>query len=183
MNKSKLSTALTCISALGVIATGALVAIETPKAIRLLKKEEEAKGEKLTKTEIVKIAGPAYIPSIIVGASTIACIFGANVLNKKQQASLMSAYALLDKSYKEYRNKVNDIYGEEVDERIVKEIEQDVYEEEEITENDITDDIVTFFDFNNLRYFEARMSDVIQKTTMDGDMECYIITTPFNQMM
>lgn len=175
MNKSRMSTLLTVVSAFGVIGTSVMVAKETPKAIRLLKKEEEVKGGKLTKLEVIKTAGPAYIPAIITGATTIACIFGANILNKRQQASLMSAYALLDKSYKDYRNKANDIYGEEADERINTAITDDIEEEAEVT-----DDVVTFFDFNNLRYFEARMSDVIQKTTMEGGMECYIITTPFS---
>lgn len=164
MNKSKISTVLTIVSAIGVVGTSILVAKETPKAIQLLKKEEEEKGEKLTTLEVVKIAGPAYIPAIIVGASTIACIFGANILNKQHQASLMSAYALLDRSYKDYRDKSNDICDEE----------------SESFEDEITDDVVTFFDFNNLRYFEAPMSDVIQKATMEGGMECYIITTPFS---
>ena len=35
-----------------------------------------------------------------------------------------------------------------------------------------------FFDFNTLEYFEAPMSDVIQKTTMEDGMEVYIITSP-----
>ena len=166
MNKSKISTVLTIVSAIGVVGTSILVAKETPKAIQLLKKEEEEKGEKLTTLEAVKIAGPAYIPAIIVGVSTIACIFGANILNKQHQASLMSAYALLDRSYKNYRDKSNDICDEEP----------------ESFDDEITDDVVTFFDFNNLRYFEAPMSDVIQKTTMEGGMECYIITTPFSNM-
>lgn len=166
MNKSKISTVLTIVSAIGVVGTSILVAKETPKAIQLLKKEEEEKGEKLTTLEVVKIAGPAYVPAIIVGASTIACIFGANILNKQHQASLMSAYALLDRSYKDYRDKSNDICDEE----------------SESFDDEITDDVVTFFDFNNLRYFEAPMSDVIQKTTMEGGMECYIITTPFSNM-
>ena len=175
MNKSRMSTLLTVVSAFGVIGTSIMVAKETPKAIRLLKKEEEAKGDKLTKLEVIKTVGPVYIPAIITGATTIACIFGANILNKRQQASLMSAYALLDKSYKDYRNKVNDVYGEEADERINTAIIDDIKDEAEIT-----DDVVTFFDFNNLRYFEAPMSEVIQKTTMEGGMECYIITTPFD---
>ena len=83
----------------------------------------------------------------------------------------MSAYAALNKMYGEYRTKVNDIYGDEADDRVIEEIEES---------EDITDDVVTFFDFNNLRYFEAPMNEVIQKTTLEGGMDCYIITTPFN---
>ena len=46
-----------------------------------------------------------YFSAIILGTSTVACIFGAKILNQKQQDSLVSAYALLDKAYKDYRRK------------------------------------------------------------------------------
>ena len=124
------STILTCIGGAGVVATTVLAVKATPKAIKLLEKAEEEKGEKLTKTEIVKVAGPVYIPTILSGASTIACIFGANILNKRKQASLMSAYALLDNSYKEYRGMVSELYGEEAEERIKSELAKDKYDED-----------------------------------------------------
>ena len=87
---------LTCIGAVGVVATSVTAVKATPKAIKLIEKREQEKGEKLTVLETIKVAGPAYIPSLAIGVSTIACIFGANGLNKKQQASIMRAYALLD---------------------------------------------------------------------------------------
>ena len=83
---------------------------------------KEEKGEELTNFEIVKTAGPAYIPATVTGIATIACIFGANVLNKRRQAALMSAYALLDTSYKEYKGKLKELYGEEVHQNIVNSI-------------------------------------------------------------
>ena len=60
------------------------------------------------------------------------CIFGSNVLNKRQQASLASAYALLDTSFKEYKKKVIDLYNEEADIEIRNEIAKDKYEENDI---------------------------------------------------
>lgn len=83
--------------------TAVMAVKATPKALRLIEEAEKEKGKKLTKTETVKVAWTPYIPTVLVGASTIACIFGANVLNKRRQAALMSAYALLDSSYKEYK--------------------------------------------------------------------------------
>ena len=73
--KQNASTILTFIGATGVVATAIMVAKETPKALSLLEDAKEKKGEDLTKWEKVKIAGPAYIPSIVTGAATIACIF------------------------------------------------------------------------------------------------------------
>lgn len=94
------STVLTCLGSVGLVATTVLSIKATPKALQLIEEAKEEKGEELTKWEKVKVAGPKYIPTVLVGVSTLVCIFGANVLNKRQQASLISAYALLDESYK-----------------------------------------------------------------------------------
>ena len=63
--------------------------------------------------EIVKVAWKCYIPATVVGLSTVACILGANYLSERKQASLMSAYALLEQAYKEYRQKVQTTYGDD----------------------------------------------------------------------
>lgn len=50
---------------------------------------------------------------------TITCLLASNILNKRTQASLMSAYAILDQSYKEYKNKLIELYGEEQHNEII----------------------------------------------------------------
>lgn len=109
------STILTCVGAVGVVLTAVTAATATPKAIKVLEKAKEEKGEDLTKLELLVAAGPAYIPTAAIGVSTIACIFGANVLNKRQQAAITSAYALMDSYHKKYRTKLKELYGEEAD--------------------------------------------------------------------
>lgn len=145
------STILTCIGGVGVIATAVTAVKSTPKALRLLEAAKEEKGEELTVMETIKVAGPTYIPSVLIGASTIACVFGANVLNKRQQAALMSAYALVDNSYKEYRKKVEELYGEGSDREIRDEIAKDHYDEEE----DYGDGLELFYDEYSQRYFRS----------------------------
>ena len=134
----------------------------------------EKTGEfELTKIEKVKAILPSYIPTIAVGTATIACIFGSNILNKQAQASLASAYALLDRSYREYTRKVKDLCGEEVDAQVKQEMskEIDIHEGEQL-----------FYDLNSMQYFAASIDDVLQKTVMDDGLECYIISTPFDVM-
>lgn len=150
--KKNASTILTVAGGVGVVATAVLAVKATPKAIQVLEEAKEEKQEELTVLEKVQIAGPAYIPAIITGAATIACIFGANVLNQRQQAALMSAYALLDNSYKEYRAKVVELYGEEAGNKIKDEIVKDKLEAESITVNDGKR---LYFDEYSSRYFEA----------------------------
>ena len=151
-------TILTIVGGIGVVATAVLAAKETPKALEVLRAAEEKKGEKLTKTEKVVNAAPAYIPAIITGAATIACIFGANTLNKQQQAALMSAYALLDNSYKEYKKTVDELYGEEAGAQVRAEIAKDHVNETDISEED--DGKQLFFDDYSGRYFRATIEQV-----------------------
>jgi len=125
-----------------------------------LENAKEEKGEKLTKWETVKTAGPVYIPSIVTGAATVACIFGADVLNKRQQAALVSAYALLDQSYRNYKTKVDELYGEEAGEKVRESIAKDKYEEDDISP-EIGEGKQLFYDFYSGRYFESTMADVI----------------------
>jgi hypothetical protein len=150
--KRNSSTILTCVGAVGVIATTVTAVKATPKAMNLVEKAKKEKGAELTKWETVKIAGPVYAPSIVLATSTLACIFGANVLNKRGQASLMSAYALLDSTYKDYRGKVDELYGEDAGHKVRAEIAKDKYEEHPV---EVSDGNRLYYDFYSGRYFEA----------------------------
>ena len=153
------STILTIASAVGVAATAVFAVKATPKALVLLEEAKEEKGDKLTIGETIKVAWKPYIPAFLTGTSTIACIFGINYLNTKSQASLMSAYALLDNSYKEYRKKVEELYGEKSDMNVKQEIVkakyytlEDEFEEEEGKE--------LFFDYEGVRWFWSTVEEV-----------------------
>lgn len=150
--KRNSSTILTCVGAVGVVATTVTAVKATPKALRLLEEAKAEKGTELTTLETVKIAGPAYIPTAILGVSTLACIFGANALNKRSQASLMSAYALADSAYKDYRKKVDELYGEEAGVQVRAGIAKDKYETQSIVP---AEDSMLYYDFYSGQYFES----------------------------
>lgn len=152
------STILSVIGGVGVVATAILAVKATPKAMTHIALAEEEKGEELTKLEKVQVAGPAYIPAVVTGVSTIACIFGANVLNKRYQASLMSAYALVDSSFKEYKNKVAELYGEEADAEVRTAVAKDKYEEGSMIVNPGNQ---LFYDEFSGRYFESTTEKLI----------------------
>lgn len=157
--KRNASTILTCVGAVGVVATSVMAVKATPKVLTLIEKAKEEKGEELTKWETVKIAAPAYIPTVLIGAGTIACIFGSNVISKRQQASLMSAYALLDSSYKEYKNKVDELYGEEAGQKVREEIAKDKYTGDDVL---LDDGKELFYDFYSSTYFNATKDEVLR---------------------
>lgn len=168
--KRNASTILTCVGAVGVVATSVMAVKATPKALILLEKAKEEKGEDLTTWETVKMAGPAYIPAVITGAATIACIFGANIISKHQQAALMSAYALLDSSYKEYKNKVDELYGEEAGRKVREEIAKDKYTGDDILLDDTKE---LFYDFYSGQYFNSSI-EAVQRAEYEVNRALYV---------
>lgn len=96
-------TILSGLGAAGVIVTSVLAVRATPKALRKIRADSKVNHdgdpEAYSKLEAVRSAWVCYIPTAISGTATIFCIFGANVLNKHQQAALTNAYALLNDSY------------------------------------------------------------------------------------
>lgn len=157
-------TALTWIGAIGVVTTAVLSAVATPKVLRDLDAATDGKGEALTALETVRVAAPSYIPAAISGLTTLTCIFGADMLNKRRQAALMSAYIMLDNAYTEYRNRVKEKLGEETDAQILGEIEQDKLSEHET---------LLFYDMSLGEYFESQ----VELVKMEDGMECYIVNT------
>lgn len=155
-------TILTIVGAGGVIATSVLAVKATPRAMILLEEAKKEKGEELTAIEAVKAAWKPYVPAVITGATTIACIVGINCLSAKSQASLMSAYALLDNSYKEYRNKVSETYGEEAEINIRDEIIKSKYD----ANVEIQNGAEWFFDGLSMRYFKSTMDNVLRAETL-----------------
>ena len=155
--KRQSPTILTCVGAIGVIATAVITAKATPKALTLLEKAEEEKGEELTKVEKVKVAGPAYIPAALVGATTIGCMFGSNYLNKRKQASIISAYAALNATHKDYKDKVKELYGEEADVNVRDEVSKDNYKKSDIKKEA---DKELFYDEYSKRYFYSTKEKV-----------------------
>lgn len=156
--KRNSSTILTCVGAAGVVVTTIMAVKATPKALSLLEDAKEEKGEELTKLEVVKTTAVVYIPTVISGVATIACIFGSNIISKHQQAALMSAYALIDNSYKEYKKKVDELYGEEAGKHVREEIAKDKYTGDGKLEDDTKE---LFYDFFSGRYFESTKEDVM----------------------
>lgn len=159
-------TILTCASAVGVVATAVMAVRATPKAIILLEEAKDDKGEDLTKLEIVRTAGPVYIPAALIGLSTIACIIGIKVLSKRNQASLASAYALLSESYQRYRKAANTIYGYDADSKIVAQMAKEVYVHADgysvySSDLDADSEKILCYDLFSKRYFTTTMAAVI----------------------
>lgn len=104
---------LTGIGITGMITTTVLAVRATPKALMLIEERKlDLNTEELKKTEIVKTVWPCYIPTLVTGTLSIACVIGASSVNIRRNAALAAAYALSDSTLKEYREKVIENIGE-----------------------------------------------------------------------
>lgn len=56
-----------------------------------------------------------YAPSIILAVSSLTAILASNGILRKRNIALAAAYATVDKGFKEYRSRVVDRFGDEVD--------------------------------------------------------------------
>lgn len=83
-----------------------------------------------TAVDLAKVYGP----SVILGTLSIASILTSNNILRGRNVALAAAYATVDKSYKEYRGRVREKYGEKADKELTfdikaKEVEKTVVDE------------------------------------------------------
>lgn len=107
--------------------------------------------------KLVKLYGPA----VVLGTVSIAAIIGGHHILRKRNIALAAAYTAVDKGFKEYRGRVLERFGEEVDKELrynikAKEIENTVTdangketvvkETVDVADPNLTSDYARFFD-------------------------------------
>ena len=65
----------------------------------------------------IKIA-KLYAPAVVLGSASLGCLLASNDILRKRNAALSAAYMTVDKSFKEYRSRVAERFGEEVEKEI-----------------------------------------------------------------
>lgn len=137
--KKNSSTILSITASVGVI----LTAISTAKAAIKAK-------------EVVDNSWKVWVPPIMFGSGTIACILGANVLNTRSQAALISAYQLLNQTYKDYVEHTKLVFGEDAD----KKIQRSIMDERRIINTSEQETTTLFYDMYTKKYFYSTMAKV-----------------------
>jgi hypothetical protein len=165
-------TILTGLSVAGLISTAVMAVKATPKAIKMIEDEYKCGDENysldvalasLTKREIIRLTWRCYIPSLIMGGVTIACIIGANSINLRRNAALASAYSLTEAALKEYKAKVVETIGENKEKEITDDIAKDRVNKNPVSSNEV---IVTgggdtlCYDALSGRYFKSDMESI-----------------------
>lgn len=120
----------------------------------------------------VKLA-KLYAPSVILGALSITSMVASNNILRKRNVALAAAYATIDKGFKEYRNRVVERFGEEVDKELRYNIKAKKVEETVVDENGKEKKVKTTVNVSELgeysdyaRYFDASSRNW-EKSSMD----------------
>lgn len=76
-----------------------------------------------------------YAPAVILGTLSLTSIIASNNILRKRNMALAAAYTTVDQAYKEYRKRVVEKYGEEVDKQLAygtksEKIEEEIVDEE-----------------------------------------------------
>lgn len=138
-------------------------------------------GETYTKEDCQKDLAIAYVqtsikyaklyaPAVILGSLSITSILASNNILRKRNVALGAAYVAIDKSFKEYRGRVVERFGEQVDQELKYNIKARKFEEIEtdsetgkqkkvkktvmVTDPNLQSDYAVYFDSKS-RNFES----------------------------
>lgn len=161
---------LTGIGIAGMITATILAVKATPKALEAIDREkQELEADNLTPVETVKVTWKYYIPTVVTGSASIACIIGASSVNLRRNAALATAYKLSETALTEYRDKVVETIGEKKEQTIREKIDKDHITQNPVSKNRV---IVTgkgqtlCYDHISGRYFYSDI-DLIKRAIND----------------
>lgn len=111
-----------------------------------------------TAVKFIKLYGPA----VALGVASLGCIIGSNRILNKRNAALAAAYAAVDKSFKEYRGRVIERFGEKMDKELRYNIKAQEVEETTTDENGnevVTKKTIEVIDPNNYSQYAIIFDD------------------------
>lgn len=177
---------LTGIGISGMITTTILAVQATPKALQLIEIEkEEREVDQLKPVEVVKVAWKPYIPAIVTGTVSIACLIGASSENARRNATLATVYKLSENAFSEYKEKVIETIGERKEEIIKDKVAQAKLEKDPVSKKEV---IITpsgktlCYDSISGRYFESdieRIKKAVNELNRRMLVDMYISLSEF----
>lgn len=134
---------------------------ENPRYEKEYSPEDAKKDLTVNYTQTAVKIAKLYAPAVILGSASLGCLLASNDILRKRNAALSAAYMTVDKSFKEYRSRVAERFGEEVEKEIrynikAKDIatvvtnedgtETVVVEEGKVMDHNLYSDYARFFD-------------------------------------
>lgn len=135
---------LTGIGIAGMATTVVLAVRATPKAMRLIEDEELRRGADesyetcdLKTHEIVKVAWTPYIPALLMGIGSTACLIGGISVSARRTAALATAYKISETALSEYKEKMIEAVGEKKVHAIKEKIDKETVEKNPVSKNQV----------------------------------------------
>lgn len=130
----------------------------------------------------VKIA-KLYAPSIILGTLSITSILAGHNILRKRNLALAAAYATIDKGFKEYRNRVIERFGKELDHELrynIKAKEFDTVEVDEKGKEKVKKETVNIADPNELSDYARFYDDGCKGWSKDPEFNLLFLKQQMN---
>ena len=161
---------LTGLGIAGMVSTTILAVQGTPKALALIEEEKlrrykEEDDDTLSRIDIVKTAWKPYIPAMVTGTVSIACLIGANSVNTKRMAALTAAYQLSETALTEYKEKVVETIGEKKEQAVRDKVSKAKLEKHPVEKAEIIETqkgTTRCFEPMSGRYFKSNI-DIIKR--------------------
>lgn len=80
--------------------------------------EDAKKDLTINYTQTAMKVAKLYAPAVILGSASLGCLLASNDILRKRNAALSAAYMTVDKSFKEYRSRVAERFGDEIEKEI-----------------------------------------------------------------
>lgn len=156
----------TLLTGIGIV-TGIIAAVQvskaTPKAMQLKSELNKNEPDHSKFEELVAVA-PAYAKPAFTGAFAITCICAGSCISAKRQASLASAYVMLNECYTRYRSQVAKTIDDETLDKIDADIAKSQYKkyaESRQGMKSVNPDVKMFYDEYTNLYFMSTMDEVL----------------------
>ena len=140
--------------------------------------EDSKKDLTIVYTQTVVKFIKLYGPSVTIGVASLACMIGSNRILNKRNAALAAAYAAVDKSFKEYRGRVIERFGKQMDRELRYNIKAQEIEETTVDENGketVTKKTVEVMDPNNYSQYAIVFDDGNEGWDPDPERSKYFL--------
>lgn len=155
---------LTAIGVTGTISTAVLAHRAGIKAERLaqdhlLYKEH---GYTISTQERLELTWKLYLPPIVTGVLTVSSIIAANQIGTRRAAAMAAAYAISEKAFTEYKEKVAEKIGQTKEQNVRDEVAQDRINQNPVSSSQIViaGGNVLCFEAYTGRYFNSDMESL-----------------------
>ena len=157
---------LTGIGIAGMVTTTVLAVKATPKAMQLIEDFKEQvllEDEEITPIDAVKVAWKPYVPAVVTGVFSTACLIGANSVNARRNAALATAYKISETAFSDYKAKVIETIGEKKEQAVRDSVAKERVEKNPVSKNEV---IITekgntiCYDAISGRYFKSDIDKI-----------------------